>query len=460
MKKLLQILIVLTLYSCSFDNKTGIWNDASDILVDNQSTESIINNQSEVKYEDIFTKDESFNEEREPPNLYSFVIDQAVKINNWAEEYAIPTNNISNFSYNDKKVLLLKSSKLSSLSSGTSELSFLSRKIIFYQNNLISHDHKGTIFVYSLSLKKKIFQYNFYKKSFKNINKKIDLIVDNNILYAADNLGYLYAFNLDAKSIMWAKNYGIPFRSNLKFANNQIFLANQDNEIYAINSNTGDKAWTLATGLTFLKSDFKNNFALDLVNNNLFFLNTSGELYSINYISQKINWVLNFKNSLFAEDTELFLSHPLVIKNNNLIITTDKAILSYNSLMASKNWNFNAEPIFKPIITKNNTYVLLKNNLVICLNNQDGSIIWSKNIYKNLKNKKIIKNFGSIADFKIVNNKPTIYSNNGYLISLNAKNGNLSSESRINKNGIASEIVFLDNNMLFIDNKNKLLKFN
>ena len=128
--------------------------------------------------------------------------------------------------------------------------------------------------------------------------------------------------------------------------------------------------------------------------------------------------------------------------------------------MASKNWNFTAEPIFKPIITKNNTYVLLKNNLVICLDNLDGSIIWAKNIYKNLKNKKIINNFGSIADFKIVNNKLTIFSNNGYLISLNAKDGNLSSESRINKNGIASEIVFLDNNMLFIDNKNKLLKFN
>ena len=66
--------------------------------------------------------------------------------------------------------------------------------------------------------------------------------------------------------------------------------------------------------------------------NNLFFLNTSGELYSINYVTQKINWILNFKNNSLDEDAELFLSQPLVIQNNNLIVTTDNAVLSYDVL--------------------------------------------------------------------------------------------------------------------------------
>ena len=41
MKKLLLIFIVSVLYSCSFDNKTGIWKDASSISVDNKATKSI-----------------------------------------------------------------------------------------------------------------------------------------------------------------------------------------------------------------------------------------------------------------------------------------------------------------------------------------------------------------------------------------------------------------------------------
>ena len=49
---------------------------------------------------------------------------------------------------------------------------------------------------------------------------------------------------------------------------------------------------------------------------------------------------------------------------------------------------------------------------------------------------------------------------NGYLLSFNSNNGNLNNANRISKNGISSEIIFLDDNMLFIDNNNKLLKFN
>jgi len=457
MKKLLLVFVTVVFSSCSFDNKTGIWKDATNTPIDNQTTKSITNSKSGTRQEDVFIKEKSFNEEKEPANLSDIELNPAKITTNWPEQYAVSTNNISNFSYSNNKILLSKSGKLSKFSSKENDSN---KKIIFYKNNLISHDHKGTIFIYSLSLKKKIFEYNFYKKNFKNFNKEIYLIINKNILYAADNLGYLYAINLDNSSIVWAKNYGIPFRSNLKFANNQIFLANQDNVIYSFNSATGDKNWQFATSLTFLKSDFENNFALDLVNNNLFFLNTSGELYSINYITRKINWVLNFKNFSIAGDTELFFSHPIVIKNNNLIITTKKSVLNYDTLTALKNWNLSAEPTFKPIMTSNYTYVILKNNLLICLDNNNGNVVWSKNIFKNIENKKIINKFLSIVDFKIVNSEINVYFKNGYLLSFNPNNGNFNYLNRISKNGISSEIVFLDNNMLFFDSDNRLLKLN
>ena len=456
MKRLFLVFVTIVFASCSFDNKTGIWKDASNTSLESQTTKSITENKSGTRYEDIFIKNQTFNEEKEINNSSNIELTVPVKITNWLEQYAIPTNNISNFSYNDNKVLLLKSRKLSKLSSNKD---FSNKKIIFYKNNLISHDHKGTIFIYSLNSNRKIFEYNFYKKNFKNFNKVINLIINENVLYAADNLGYIYALNLDDNSIIWAKNYGIPFRSNLKFVNNQIFLANQDNVIYSVNSNTGEKNWQFATSLTFLKSSFENNFALDLINNNLFFLNTSGELYSINYLTQNINWIINFKNSSLVGDTELFLSHPIVIKNNNLIITTEKAILSYNALTSLRNWNLSAEPIFKPIITSNYTYIVLKNDLLICIENTNGNVVWSRNIFSNLEYK-IKKKFKLIVDFKIVNNEINIYYKNGNLLSFNYGDGKLNQMSRISKKGISSEIVFLDDNMLFIDKNNKLLKFN
>ena len=457
MKRLLLAFVAIVLSSCSFDNKTGIWKDASNIPVDNQPAKSITDNKAGTRYEDIFVKKKFFNEEKKAANLFDFEITPPLKTVNWFEQYGISTNNISNYSYSDNKILLSKSSKLSKISSGRKHSA---KKIIFYKNNLISYDHRGTIFIYSISLKKKIFEYNFYKKNFKKFNKEINLILNDNVLYAADNLGYLYALNLSDNSIIWAKNYGIPFRSNLKFVNNQIFLANQDNVIYSINPNTGNKNWQFSTSATFLKSDFENNFAVDLINNNLFFLNTSGELYSINYLTQKINWVLNFKNISLGGDTQLFLSQPIVIKNNNLIITTDNLVLSYDSLTALKNWNLYVEPIFKPIITFNYTYIISENDLLICLDNKNGNVIWSKNIFRNIKVEKIKNKLKSVVDFKIVNSEINVYFNNGYLLSFNSSDGNLNFLSRISKNGISSDIIFLDDNMLFIDNDNKILKFN
>ena len=79
---------------------------------------------------------------------------------------------------------------------------------------------------------------------------------------------------------------------------------------------------------------------------------------------------MNFKNPSLGGDIELFLSKPTVIKNDTLVITTEKAILSYDALGASRNWNFSAESIFKPIITLNYTYAILKNNLLICIENK------------------------------------------------------------------------------------------
>ena len=451
MKRLFLISISLLFISCSFDDKTGIWKDASDISLEKKEVKDLKNNKIKKKYKDIFIKEKIFNREVESSNTNSLNIVSSTKLQNWTQQYGVATNNISNFSHNGNIIALSKSYKLNkNLSSNT----------LFYKNNLISYDRKGTIFIYSLNKKKKIFEYNFYKKKFKKFKKKIFLIINDNILYVADNLGYLYAINLEYKTLEWAKNYGIPFRSNLKFYKDQIFVANQDNVIYSIDKKNGEKNWQFATTTTFLKSDFKNNFAVDKINHNLFFLNTSGELYSINYLNQNINWVVNFKERSMTGDMDLFLSFPIIIKKNNLIISTERSILSYDSISANKIWSFVIKPILKPVVTKNHTYAITENNLLICIDNITGKISWSKNIYNELSKIKIKKKIEKFNDLKIVNKKINLYSQNGYLLSFNSKTGNLGSFNRISKNGISSEIFFIDNQMFLIDNKKRLISYN
>ena len=188
--------------------------------------------------------------------------------------------------------------------------------------------------------------------------------------------------------MLWAKNYGVPFRSNLKISENQLFLANQDNIIFSVDLISGVKNWQFETTLTFLKADFKNNILIDKKNNNLFFYNTSGEFYSINYANQKINWVLNFKNSSFGNDKTLFLSLPIVIKDNNFLISTNISLLKYNVSSGTKEWDKAIEVALKPTINLNHVYLVTKTNLLVCININTGNVIWSKAIFDNLDIKK------------------------------------------------------------------------
>ena len=98
--------------------------------------------------------------------------------------------------------------------------------------------------------------------------------------------------------------------------------------------------------------------------------------------------------------------------------------------------------------------------MLICLDSLTGKVIWSKNIFNNIEYKKIQNKFGLVKDFKIVKNKINVYSKNGYLLSYNIENGKNNYFTRISKKGINSKIFFLEDKMLFIDNSNKLLKFN
>jgi len=451
MKNFILIFVVLIISSCSFDNKTGIWRDASNTTLEKYENKSIEENNSDNRYEEIFIKNETYDEEKKPLNNFKLKLDAPTKTNDWTEQYGSKTNNKSNYLYTGYEKLFSKSPKLNKNSQNSN--------IVFYKNNLVTYDHKGKIFSYSIDSKKKLFEYDFYKKKFKNFKKEIFLTLNKNILIAADNLGYVYAINLNTKVLIWAKNYGIPFRSNIKIVDGQILLANQDNVIYSLDLRSGVKNWEYQTNLTFLKSDFKNNFAIDELNKNLFFLNTSGEFYSINYGNKNINWVLNFRNPSLAGDTDLFLSQPIVKKNDILIVSTEKAILGYEALSGNKKWDFPSNTLVKPVLTTNFTYIISKNNLLICLENKVGNVLWSKNIYKSLTNK-ISQKIGKFHDFKIVNNELSVYTKKGYVLTYNYKNGDFIKAKKISKNGINSEIVFLNESIFLIDNKSKLLKLN
>ena len=131
---LISILLTIIFSGCSFDNKTGIWQNA---------------NQEVSKKIDIFKDFETLNLEAEsfktvikPKNNLKINLEPVLKNLKWTDEFYNPTNNLSNFSYDDSDELIFKSSRLTKNKS--------SDKILYDNQNLILSDDKGNIIFYSI----------------------------------------------------------------------------------------------------------------------------------------------------------------------------------------------------------------------------------------------------------------------------------------------------------------------
>ena len=427
--------------NCSFDNKTGIWTGSDQITKKE--------NNSKQNTEFIFKKENITIEEIDLSNEQIIKIDKPKNYNEWSQRYQNKSNNINNVTFLNEG----NYQKLSKISNTR-----VNKNILVYKNNLFFSDSRGNIGVFSLRENKLLFKYNFYKKKLKKFKKEIKLLVKENTIIAVDNFGYIYSIDYKQKKIVWAKNFLIPFRSNLKIINETLFVSDEKNKVILINIKNGDKIDELYTQPSQAVSDFESNLAVDN-NNNLLFMSTSGILYSLNFINNKsINWIINFKQ----ESEMIYKGNPIIVSNDKIIISSKDNISLINE-DGAKIWDLNIKSNLSPIVSGNMIFTVNKDNYLILVNKNTGQIIFSKNIYslitkefqKNLKRK--IK---KISHIYLTGNKLLLISENSYFIEVNLKN--IINVNSIKKNPlkISSDVIFYDKKMVFINKSNRIYKVN
>ena len=295
------LFLFIILQHCSFDNKSGIWQNENDI----QKKDSVFKD-----FKKLSTTKDFFNEKIEIKKNYLIDLSKNIVNKKWNDIYYNNSNNYENFKYENLNKLIFKSKKFSKYN--------INKYKLYENDNIILGDDGGNLFIFSINEKRIIRKYNFYKNKFKKIKKKINFFVTNNIIFVSDNLGYLYAINYKKDKVIWAKNYKIPFRSNLKLYQNKLIAANQNNDLFFFNKTNGDLIKKIPTEETLVKNEFINN--LSISKNNLFFLNTYGSLYSININMMSVEWFININQSLDLNPSNLFIGKEIPFFGNFLLI--------------------------------------------------------------------------------------------------------------------------------------------
>ncbi len=436
--RLLYILIFsILLQSCSFDNKSGIWKNENEVLV--QKNDPLSN------FESLSYVEEQFNK------IVPFDGNSKIKISNtvsnlkWSDIFYNKINNFDNFKYNNLNKLLFKSKKLSRFDT--------SENILYEENNIILNDSKGNLIIYSIDEKKIISKFNFYKKRYKKLNKKINFIVENNIIYVADNLGYLYSYNYSINKILWAKNYKIPFRSNLKIYNKQLALADQANTLYLFNKENGEILKKFPSEEITVKNRFINNLALN--NKNLFFLNTYGTLYSFNIDHSNINWFLNLNQSTDLTPSESFDGTRIINYDKKLIITSNNFLYIIDEDNGSIIFKINFTSSISPVVSNNYLFIISKNDLLIVLDIEKGKIKYSYDINQKIADYYETKKRNALfRNLLLLNDKIFIFLNNSFVLNFDII-GNLNDIKKL-PTKINSNPIIIDGSIIYLDKKNRL----
>ena len=200
MKLLNAFVILVLLQSCSFDNKTGIWNSEKNL--------SKKENNIFKDFESLNTKNETFNKIIPADSNFKFKTTKAIRNYEWKDIYYDQTNNFVNLIYSDQNNLSFKSKKISRR--------IIKDYILSVNENIITTDQSGNIIVYSLKKKEIVAKYNFYKKKYKKIKKILNIAVEDNKIFVADNIGYLYSFDYKQNKILWAKKYKVGIQIKYK----------------------------------------------------------------------------------------------------------------------------------------------------------------------------------------------------------------------------------------------------
>ena len=441
MKFFIIFFTLIFLAGCSFDNKSGIWKNNNNITKKDKDIFS--------DFKTLSSSKKSFNKIIPLNENFNFNIKNNQSSFKWTDIFYSPSNNFDNFNYENSNQLIFKSKKISKKK--------VSQYILFENNNIITSDDNGNLIIFSLDENKDIEKFNFYKKKYKKFKIKLNIIVENNIIYVSDNLGFLYAFDYFKKKVIWAKNYKVPFRSNLKIYKNKIVAASQNNDLYFFNKKTGETISLIPTEETKVKNKFINNISIS--EDFSLYLNTYGSLYSIRNENSKINWFINLNQSLDLNPSNLFQGSQIVSSKNKIIISTNDFTYIIDNKTGSILHKKNFSSMIKPLLINNYLFIVTKNNFLISLNLENGSIIYSYEIneqvsdFLKLKKKKV--SFKSMA---MSNKSILIFLENAFVLQYNV-NGRLEDIKKL-PTKIKSDPIFIDKSLIYLDKKNKISLLN
>ena len=434
MNKILGLFLVFILISnCSLDKKSSLWTESKKIETVN---DLVIN--------ELFKDEEAFNKE----------FNSNVKI----QLKSNPTNNsfVNNLNNNNGRVSY--NGSLKSISrfkfSTIDNFDQIEPEILFYGDNIIFFENKGSIFNFD-KFSKLIWKKNFYKKFEKKAKPELSLANDKKTLIVADNLAKYYAMNIKTGELIWTKTNVAPFNSQIKIYDDKFFVTDFDNVLRCYSIKDGSELWNVKTDTAFIKS--KKKLSLVILNGNIYFNNSIGDISAVDIQTGNLIWQTPTQSSLIYENSFLLETSDLIADDDAILLSNNRnEFFSFSANTGALNWQQKINSNIRPTLIENLIFTVTIEGFLVVIDNKTGNIIRITNVFDKIKKNKRskIKPVGFIVGTKNI----YLTTDNGLLIIIDISSGRSSSILKVDNEKISRP--FILNKNLFIIKDNSIIKLN
>ena len=434
MNKILGLFLVFILISnCSLDKKSSLWTESKKIETVN---DLVIN--------ELFKNEEAFNKEfnsnvkiqlKSNPTKNSFV--NNLNNNNGRVSYNGSLKNISRFKF-----------------STIDNFDQIEPEILFYGDNIIFFENKGSIFNFD-KFSKLIWKKNFYKKFEKKAKPELFLANDKKTLIVADNLAKYYAMNIKTGELIWAKTNVAPFNSQIKIYDDKFFVTDFDNVLRCYSIKDGSELWNVKTDTAFIKS--KKKLSLVILNGNIYFNNSIGDISAVDIKTGNLIWQTPTQSSLIYENSFLLETSDLIADDDAILLSNNRnEFFSFSANTGALNWQQKINSNIRPTLIENLIFTVTIEGFLVVIDNKTGNIIRITNVFDKIKKNKRskIKPVGFIVGTKNI----YLTTDNGLLILIDISSGRSSSILKVDNEKISRP--FILNKNLFIIKDNSIIKLN
>ncbi len=240
--------------------------------------------------------------------------------------------------------------------------------IKIFEDRFMAVDFDNVIRCFSIKDGKELWKFET-ENSFIKSQKKLSLVLKNNIIYFVNSLGDITALNVNDGSLVWQtptqssvifQNAFSLENSDLVYANNSIYFSNNRNELFSIEARSGVVKW---------KQTVNSNLRPIIIENLIFSVSEEGYLFVIEDQSGNIVRATNALSDIKDKKNRVKPS-GFIIAKNKIYLSLNNGRLLLIDIATGKQENIfklHGSKISEPYIFNGNMY-LIKNKAIIKTN--------------------------------------------------------------------------------------------